>query len=90
LHVYIPLILVQFFKKKIQFFMAYMEMMKYPNDTIMIGIVLIVFLLFKKYNIQFSLFYVVHVWSHFSLKICINNYQRNIYMQEFFYIFLKL
>jgi ABC-type transport system involved in Fe-S cluster assembly fused permease/ATPase subunit len=63
-----------------------MEMIKCPNDTIMIGILLIVFLVFKKYNIPFSLLYVVHIhiWSHFSLKISISKYQRNIYMQELF------
>jgi hypothetical protein len=61
-------------------YMAYMQMLKYPSNTIMTGS--------HKYKFSFSLFYLDHMWLYFILKIWTSKYQDNIYMHGFF-SFLK-
>jgi hypothetical protein len=69
LHVHIILILNRVNSQgKIQLHVTYIKMVKYANNTIMFGFV-------KKYIYQF--FRVGNVWSHFHLRIDINNYQDN-------------
>jgi hypothetical protein len=72
------------FQEKMRLYVTDTKIAKYPNDTIMIEL-----LLFKQ--IQISIFsFLYAIYSHFVLKYCMSMYQGNIHMGGLFQKKLKL